>query len=282
MVRRGILTLLAFLLVGMAVLAVLFAKRSLVGASGPSLPPATGASAALSEPTKPIWFTPFSVDLRDLPPRKALPPDTLRVLVVGDSVAKFLGLAMRYRQDERQTFVAERGVGNCSIFESKPYIENGKQLMSSSCSMKWAEDVAELQPDVTLVVMGGGYFSNDACTPKFQLDYEKRVFELSQAMGPNAGQIVMTRVPYPVKGWRYANVLERVDCFNEMLVRIARQNKWDVLDLMSYVCPSRACNMESAGKPIRPDGLHFDGAGAEDTARWVLGDLWRIHKKTAH
>jgi hypothetical protein len=188
---------------------------------------------------------------------------------------------MRYRQDERQAFVAERGVGSCSIFESKPYIENGKQLMSSSCSTKWAEDAAELQPDVTLVVMGGGYFSEGACTKPFQVDYEKRVFELTTAMGTNAGQIVITRVPYPVKAWRHSNVMERVDCFNEMLVRIAQKGRWDVVDLMRYVCPTKACNLESDGKPIRPDGLHFDGGGAEDTARWVLGELGRMRKNAA-
>jgi hypothetical protein len=281
MIRRGALTLLACVLFGIAVLAVVFVHRSFVRPSPPPWPRGPSADPATPPaPSKPIWFTPLSVDLKTLPPRKDLPPNTLRILVVGDSVAKFLGLAMRYRQEERQTFVAERGVGNCSIFESKPYIENGKQLMSSSCSMKWAEDAAELQPDMTLIVMGGGYFSEGACTKQFQMDYEKRVFELSAAMGTNAGQIVITRVPYPVKAWRHSNVMERVDCFNEMLVKIAQKGKWDVLDLMSYVCPTRACNMESDGKPIRPDGLHFDGGGAEDTARWVLGELRRMRKKT--
>jgi lysophospholipase L1-like esterase len=219
------------------------------------------------------------VELRGLPTKDALPPDTLRVLVVGDSVAKFLGLAMRYRQDEKQSFVAERGVGDCSIFESKPYIENGKQLMSSSCSSKWATDVAELRPDVTLIVMGGAFFNPDTCTKNFQIDYEKRVLELVQSMGPMAGQIVITRVPYPVKDWRHSNVIERVDCFNQMLVRIAEKGKFDILDLMQHVCPTPACIMESEGKPIRPDGLHFDGGGTEETARWVLGELARMHKR---
>ncbi len=277
--RRGKLILFAFLLLGLAAVVVFFASRSFVHKSSTVLPlPATSIAAprAAAAPAAPQWPTPFSVELRGLPTKAALPPGTLRILVVGDSVAKFLGLAMRYRQDEKQAFVAERGVGSCSMFESKPYVENGQTLMSSSCSTSWAADVAELRPDVTLIVMGGGFLSEGACTKDFQTAYEKRVFELATAMGTHAGQIVMTRVPYPVKAWRHSNVPERADCFNEMLVKVAQKGQYDVLDLMHYVCPTHACNMESNGKPIRPDGLHFDGGGAEDTARWVLGELGRM------
>ena len=31
--------------------------------------------------------------------------------------------------------------------------------------------------------------------------------------------------------------------------------------------------MTSHDAPVRPDGLHFDGPGAEDTARWVLAQV---------
>ncbi len=225
------------------------------------------------------WPTPFSVDLKGLPPKEDLRPGTLRILVLGDSVAKFLGLAMRYRQEERKTFVGDRGVGDCSLFEEKPYLENGQQKMTSSCSMNWVKDTAELRPDVTFIVLGGGFFSPDACKKQFRIDYEKRFFDLTSAMGNNAGQIVVARVPYPVKHWRHSNVMERVDCFNEVLVGIAQKGHWKMVDLMSHVCPTRECTMESEGKPIRPDGLHFDGGGTEETARWVLDELWRVREK---
>ncbi len=282
MSRRLIFALLAFVLVGAAAATYFSKRRSYVHKpfvmDSSAADAFRAASAAPSSSAPRVWPNPFSVELKGLPPRDALRPGTLRILVIGDSVAKFLGLAMRYRQDERKAFVAERGVGNCSIFATTPYVENGKTLLSSSCSMNWAADVAELHPDMTLVVMGGGFFSSDACKAKFQTEYEARVFELAQAMGRNAGQLVLTRVPYPVKDWRHSNVVERVGCFNEMLVRIAKKGRWPIIDLMNYVCPTLACNIMSEGKPIRPDGLHFDGGGAEDTARWVLDELWRIRK----
>lgn|GEM_PF-6543554 len=281
MSRKGLAILSVFVLLALA--AVIVVKRRGFVSPSPAvraspLQSAAGSSEAMRP--APVWPTPFSVELKALPVREALPPGTMRILVVGDSVAKFLGLAMRYRQDEAQAFVAERGVGSCSIFESKPYMENGKQLMSSSCSANWVSDVAELRPDVTLVVMGGGFFNEGACTAAFRDDYQKRLSELTRAMGTHAGRIVITRVPYPVKSWRHSNVVARVDCFNRLLVDAAQRSKHDVLDLMSHVCPTLACQLDSGGKPIRPDGLHFDGGGAEDTARWVLRELWRPHRQS--
>lgn len=277
MPRKGLLIAVCIVLASV-IAALLFVKRR--PHNQPPIPALSAQPAPSAEPPapKPSWPTPFSVELKGLPPKEKLPPGTLRILVVGDSVAKFLGLAMRYRQDEKQTFVAERGVGNCWIFAPEPYIENGKKLLSSSCSTEWAADVAELHPDVTFIVMGGGFFTEVSCRKKFGVDYKKRVFELTKAMGDNAGQIVLARVPYPIKDWRHSNVMERVDCFDRLLVDIAHEGHFPMVDLMQYVCPTRDCNIESEGKPIRPDGLHFDGGGAEDTARWVLGELVRIHK----
>lgn len=275
--RKGLLIAVSILLVGVFA-AILFIKRR-PHKSAPILSTSTQPPPSAEPPApKPSWPTPFSVELRGLPPKESLPEGTLRILVIGDSVAKFLGLAMRYRQDEKRSFVAERGVGSCSIFEPTPYIENGKTELTSSCSLQWASDVAELHPDVTFIVMGGGFFSNSACTKKFGIDYKRRVSELTKAMGNNAGQIVIARVPYPIKSWRHSNVMERVDCFNRLLVDIARENHFPMVDLMQHVCPTRECNQESEGKPIRPDGLHFDGGGAEETARWVLGELVQIQK----
>ena len=49
------------------------------------------------------------------------------------------------------------------------------------------------------------------------------------------------------------------------------------VDLKSHVCPTTACTLLSQGEPIRPDGLHFDGVGAEETAAWTLGEIHRLH-----
>lgn len=196
--------------------------------------------------------------------------------MLGDSVASFLGLALRYRQEEASAFVAERGIGQCSIFEAKSHIEGGKRVEGTSCSATWVEDVASLRPDVTLLVQGGAFFGEQVCDPAWLDSYQDRILSLVRAMGPSAGRVVIATVPYPMQRWRWGNLLARVDCFNAMLRRTARTGGLPVLDLMGYVCPTPACNDLSQGQPIRPDGLHFDGVGAEETARWTLRELSRL------
>ena len=46
-----------------------------------------------------------------------------------------------------------------------------------------------------------------------------------------------------------------------------------LLDLVGHLCPEGTCRLQSQGAPIRPDGLHFDGLGGEEIARWVLEEL---------
>jgi len=233
-------------------------------------------------PPPTAWPTPFSVEIKALPPRAALPPGTTRILVLGDSVASFLGLALRYRQDEASAFVAARGVGQCSIFEAKVRVVNGERILGTSCSATWTSDVTELGPDVTLLVLGGAFLGDQACDAPFLTAYERRVLALIEAMGERAGRVVITRVPYPMERWRHGNVLDRVDCFNDMLRRTSAKARVPMLDLMGYVCPTRACIAESQGQPVRPDGLHFDGKGAEETARWVLRELRRVAASEGH
>lgn len=245
----------------------------------PSTPPSAPAPVGVA-----TWPTPFSVASKELPPPDSLPPGTLRILVLGDSVASFLGVALRYRQDEARAFVAERGVGSCSIFPARTRVVDGKPVVGTSCSATWARDTEELRPDVTLLVLGGAFLGDQACEQAWLDSYEQRILTLKEAMGASAGRVVLTRVPYPMGGWRHGNVLGQADCYNEMLRKTAEKAHLPSLDLMGYLCrargdgPSRAgdCMTESQGKPIRPDGLHFDGVGAEETARWVLRELRRM------
>jgi hypothetical protein len=66
-----------------------------------------------------------------------------------------------------------------------------------------------------------------------------------------------------------------VVCLDAILSDFARERAFPTLDLMAQVCPTIECNLTSKGEPIRPDGLHFDGVGAEETASFT----WkRIHE----
>jgi hypothetical protein len=229
------------------------------------------------------WPGPYSVDSHTLPPASELKPGTLRLLTLGDSVAIFLGIALRYRQEEANVFVAERGVGDCSILSNLPeaYFGEKKPGDSTSCSVDWAADVKALHPDVTFIVLGGAYFGRihvagvlfDSCEEAWRKAFDRQLGALLDAMGADAGKVVLALVPYPLGRWRSEGLLEKVDCFNATLAHFAKERGLSTVDLETHVCPTPACTLLSDGEPIRPDGLHFDGVGAEESARWTLAQV---------
>ncbi len=218
----------------------------------------------------------YSVSMQTLPPAAELAPGALRVLTLGDSVASFLGIALRHRQDDARAFAAERGVGSCTLFATGAHVIAGRAVVESSCSSSWEADVERLRPDVTLIVMGGAFLTQGVCDAAFGAAYEARLGALVEAMGPRAGQVVIALVPTPVGRWRHSDVPERVVCLNAALERFAARRGLPTLDLMSHVCPTKECTLRSQGELVRPDGLHFDGVGAEETAAWTWAELFRL------
>ena len=95
-------------------------------------------------------------------------------------------------------------------------------------------------------------------------------------MQPFTGRIVLMLAPYPMDRWRSEGLLDRVDCFNVILNEVAKSRNLATVDLAGHICPTRECILLSHGEAIRPDGLHPDGVGAEESARWTLGELRRV------
>lgn len=250
----------------MRVSALPFVCALAAGCHRPPPEPPTDAGPPAVSSAKPLEWN--SVPVEALPAAGELPPDTLRVLVLGDSVAKFLGNVMRFRQSTARAFVAQRGVGTCSIRPA----DDG-----SSCATAWEGDVAELHPDVTFVILGGGFLGPQTCEREWRRSYHDRLRTLLREIAPNAGRIVLALVPYASPRWRTTSNAESVLCFDDELASVGSELGASMLDLLHHVCPhGDVCNETSEGAPIRRDGLHFDGPGAHETAEWTLRELRRI------
>jgi hypothetical protein len=233
---------------------------------------------------RPPFPSAYSVDVETMLPASELPAGTPRILVVGDSVAQKLGIALRHRQEERRMWVTQRGVGSCSIVQDltvNHYGAQGAREKSPGCAAHWVEDTASLKPDVTLIVLGGGYYAKmmvdgkpeHPCDKGWHDTYKARLVELIDGMGTNAGQVVITIVPYPMDRWRYEGVEQWVECFDGILKEVATDKQLPTVDLMSHVCPTKECIREIDGHSQRPDGLHPDGVGAEEMSRWTLSQI---------
>jgi peptidoglycan/LPS O-acetylase OafA/YrhL len=220
-----------------------------------------------------------TADIRDLPPASELPPDTMRVLVVGDSVAMSVGNLLRINQQKGHAFVAQRAVGDCSLLDGivPTHTMNGLDHGGGNCAKDWASDTAKLRPDVTLVVLGGAYFASAKvdgrwqrpCDKGWHAVYLKRLKSLVALLKVNGGRAVFVTAAYPVGKFHIASIDERVDCFNATIV----ESGAETIDLAKHLCPEKACPLESEGSVIRNDGLHFEYPGGNATAEWILNEL---------
>ena len=264
--RARLLFVVVAVFVAVVVLARITRRRTSSAEAGASASATTPIplEAAVVEKKYPQWD---SVANEALPPATDLAPGTLRVLVVGDSVARFLGNTLRFRQANAQAFVAQRGVGSCSIHPATD---------GSSCASDWVTDVTSLHPDVTFVLLGGGFLGPKTCQADWRKSYNERLTFLLQSIRPDAGRIILALVPYPGERWRVWNTIALVRCFNDELSKVAKAEGVDTVDLIGHVCPTTDCIQTSNGWPVRNDGLHFDGPGAFETADWTLGELRRI------
>jgi hypothetical protein len=233
-------------------------------------------------------LSPYALSMAELPTTAQLVPGTLRILTLGDSVAQKLGFALRVHQDTVDAFVADRGVGDCSIMESL-HVKSGEPLghpnPHAGCAANWVRDVKLLKPDITFVILGGAYLANivvdgqpqTACGAGWQTAYSARLNQLLDEMGGDAGAVSLALVPYPGPRWVHGTVIRDVDCFNQLLTRIAKQRQLNTVDLFAQLCaadqPRGTCQLLSEGAPIRPDGLHPECPGAAAIARWTLRQL---------
>ena len=234
--------------------------------------PSASASVAVVAPP------PSDAGEPDAPPKR-----TMHVLVVGDSVGLSLGGRMYWDQTVYSAQVDDRAMGDCSILDGWAAVLSmgGYPHGNGDCSRNWTRDAKELHPDVTLVVLGGAYFSwvraggrkRNVCEREWHDPYLRRLTARLTELAPLSPRRVVLLSAYPVGHWQTAKRNDEVDCYNRILREAAEKSGADVLDLAAWLCPGRECTTTSRDAPVRPDGLHFDGLGAVDTSWWVLGQL---------
>ncbi len=223
-------------------------------------------------------------------PPADIPLESLKILVLGDSVAEALGERLHFMQDRGPTyapFVVARGVGDCSLLHDQlPTRSLAKKVHAGGdCDARWLGDAEEVRPDITLVVLGGGFFApaqingewQRPCDPGWRQAFQLELIRDLEGLRAHGGQVYVTLVPYPVGQWIDATPRAMVDCYNDAQRAAAEAVPGvRVLDVMGKLCPGGECTMRSAGALVRPDGLHFDGLGAEEIALWVLEELHPI------
>ena len=221
-------------------------------------------------------------DLSVWPTAAESPARATRLLVVGDSVAKSLGPLLD-SQAGSSFVIAARGVPDCSILDSNlpTHSPLGQVHTGGDCDKNWANDIAELKPDLTLVVLGGGELAFSEIDGRWQRPCEAGwrdayTAELSRQltmMQAGGSRVDLALIPDPLGKIATETTPEGVACFNDALRDVAAAVPGTrLVDLRGRVCPDGSCPDKIDGQTVRADGLHFSGAGGRRVADWILAN----------
>jgi peptidoglycan/LPS O-acetylase OafA/YrhL len=216
-------------------------------------------------------------------------PGAQRVMVVGNSVAYYLGGEGFTPLGRERNFVTLNGGSPACIFprsERVRFADYGNGIVSGPCDDVWSDQLHTFRPDLVILTFsdtGGDQMLHDGhwiapCDPAYRDWYlgalEQRVSEM-QAVG---ARVVLTTSAYAAHYG--ATKAERIptDCTNALIREFARTHPGvELVDLERFVCPSTTalCRYMIGNVEMRPDGVHYRHTSARRVARWILDQIDR-------
>jgi hypothetical protein len=118
-----------------------------------------------------------------------------------------------------------------------------------------------------------------ACTDSYDSIYTSALQrEIARLRGGGASVVITTeayvRFVVPGGGLGAAALPDRtVDCNNRLRRAVAVRTHSRIVDLFGYTCPQGKCVVRKDGVILRPDGLHYSGAGGALVARWIVDQI---------
>jgi len=218
-------------------------------------------------------------------PTAPVPETSKKFLILGDSVAMSIGERLRGIQEGHHVWIAERGIGDCSIMHGKAAYALSQQGAPTTAVIGRKMGEATL-PSSTRY---------DADRPRRRLlravQIEKKWQRpcdqgfrkaYGQELTPQNSKLsVQTRShppqPSSLIPSGYGPTRPRSRSSIASTTRCATSAKRlpfvTLVDLQAKLCPGGACATESDGRPHSPDALHFDGPGSLEISEWILAQV---------
>ncbi|HEX4493525.1 MAG TPA: acyltransferase family protein [Acidimicrobiia bacterium] len=241
----------------------------------------TTTSGAEATPKIVVW-TPQQWTYFATVAHRAAPVDAQRVMVVGDSVADFLGREMGHVTPTSPVAVFNEGLSGCVYpsgvgYEQFDLSGGGDHTRPAGvCNASWQSSVVDafrpnlaflvLASPATRVTYGGRWIR--PCSEPYDSLFERDVISEIRTLGKDGSRVAVTTTAYAAN--EFAGTDRGTDCNNRLLARAARATGASLIDLFHYVCPDGTCRTKLHGVTLRPDGLHYSGPGGQLIARWLL------------
>jgi peptidoglycan/LPS O-acetylase OafA/YrhL len=245
------------------------------------------ASTSGSGPNESLFASGHPIEAAAQAYRNA-PPGSQRVMIVGDSVADLLGRAFESIHTNPPLAVFDAGVPAC-IFPPQvtapAVLTAGESVTRKPCDDSWESGaVARFRPQLVFWIVSdaadGGLLyhghSVKPCEEPYDSIYAQSLRNEIMILGAHGARVVVTTEAYP----RYlgsGNADRASDCDNRLRRTAANNTGVQLVDLFGYICPGGQCRVKQDGVTLRPDGLHYDGPGAEIVASWLIDQVRSPH-----
>jgi peptidoglycan/LPS O-acetylase OafA/YrhL len=217
--------------------------------------------------------------------RERAPAGAVRVLLVGNSVAHLLAPGFSSIHTSPPLAVLDASVLGCGfppeVTDVHIRLPNAMVVPQPPCDPAWESGVIErFRPNIVFWIVsdvsgaGGTYRGRHTkpCTEPYDSLYEARLTQEVAILGARGARVVIPTEAYS----RYLGLAHydgATACQNRIRHRVAASTPAELVDLFGYICPGGKCRVKENGVTLRPDGLHYQGAGAQIVAKWLIDQV---------
>jgi hypothetical protein len=235
------------------------------------------ASATTSSPVGPLTAASQASD--------RAPAGAVRVLLVGNSVAKLLAPGFATVRANAPVAVLDESVEGCGfppeLGDVRITLPSGRMVPEPPCDPAWeAGVVARFHPRIVFWILSGPLGADGTyrgrrvrpCDASYDALYKNRLKREVAVLGAGGARVVIATAAYS----RYLGVSKfdrGTDCQNGVRRSVAAATGAQLVDLFGYVCPDGRCRAKQDGVTLRPDGLHYSGAGGAIVAQWMFDQV---------
>jgi hypothetical protein len=203
-------------------------------------------------------------------------------MIVGDSVAFFLGQAMQSLRTDPPLAVFNAAIESCTFppqVTRARYLRTNFEISTFGCDPGWeAGAVARFRPNIVFWITNGAanavlYRGRwlETCSDQYASLYERSLRSEIALLGAHGAKVAFTTEVYP--RYVYASADRPTDCENRLRRNVAAATRVQLIDLQGYICPRGHCRAKQNGVTLRIDRQHYEGAGGRLVAQWLIDQV---------